>query len=81
MRYRYWLHWYMDAGAALTTGRPLFGQSAETALSEAGSLWRDGAYAAAKGYVIVDTEDGTVVCRSERDQTAPGRPGALQPVT
>lgn len=81
MRYRYWMHWYVDAGAALTTGRPLFGQNVETALCEAGSLWRDGAYAAARGYVVVDTDDGTELYRRERSQTAPGPPGALQGVT
>lgn len=68
MRYRYWMHWYMDANTALTTGRPLYGQSVEAALSEAGSLWSDGAYAAAKGYVIVDTDDGTELCRRERQR-------------
>ena len=77
MRYRYWMHWYLDAGAALTTGRPLFGQNVETALAEAGSLWSDGAYAAAKGYVIVDTDDGSVLLRRERDAAAPRPPGAL----
>jgi hypothetical protein len=77
MRYRYWMHWYMDASAPLTTGRPLFGQYLETALSEASSMWSDGAYAAAKGYVVIDTEDGTLICRRERDQTAPRPPGAL----
>ena len=77
MRYRYWMHWYTDVDAAFTTGRPLFGQSAESAESEAGSLWNDGAYAAAKGYVIVDTDDGSVLCRRERDTTWPRPPGAL----
>jgi hypothetical protein len=77
MRYRYWMHWYIDAGAAMTTGRPLYGQSVATALSEAGSLWSDGTYAAAKGYIIVDTDDGTVLCRCERAQLAPRTPSAL----
>ena len=78
MRYRYWMHWYMNAGAELTTGRPLFGQSVETAMSEADSLWSDGAYAAAKGYVVVDTDEGTEVGRRERAPAAPRQPGALQ---
>jgi hypothetical protein len=76
MRYRYWMHWYVDATAALTTGRPLFAQHIETALAEARSLWSDGLYAAARGYVVVDTDDGTVICRRERAETALRPPGA-----
>ena len=81
MRYRYWMHWYMDANAALTTGRPLFGQRIETALAEATSLWVAGAYAAARGYVVVDTDDGTEICRRERANAAPRPPGALHRAT
>ena len=81
MRYRYWMHWYMDAGAGLTTGRPLFGQRIETALAEATSLWVEGAYAAARGYVVVDTDDGTEICRRERANAAPRPPGALHRAT
>ena len=77
MRYRYWMHWYTDADAALTTGRALFGQHIETALSEARSLWDEGAYAAAKGYVVIDTDDGSVIGRRERDPSARRPPGGL----
>ncbi|HEX3407905.1 MAG TPA: hypothetical protein VHS81_11760 [Caulobacteraceae bacterium] len=70
MRYRYLMHWYRDAGAPLNGGRALFGQSVEDALSEAASLWRDGAYAAAVGYLVIDTDDGTVLCRGERESRA-----------
>jgi hypothetical protein len=67
MRYRYQMHWYRDAGEPLNGGRGLFGQSAAETLSEAASLWREGAYAAAVGYIVIDTDDGTVLFRRERE--------------
>ena len=73
MRDRFRMHWYLDSRASLNGGRPLFARTAEKALSEAAALWRDGAYRAAAGYVVVDTDDGMVLCRQERQlmQSAP----------
>ena len=66
MGYRYLMHWYTDAEAPLNAGRALSGGTVENVLSQAASLWRDGAYAVAVGYIVVDTDDGTVLCRHER---------------
>lgn len=66
MHYRYLMHWYADAQAPLSAGRALSGGTVENVLSHAASLWRDGAYSVAVGYVVVDTDDGTVLCRHER---------------
>lgn len=66
MRYRYLMHWYTDARAPLNSGRPLSGRTVADVLSEAESIWSDGAYSAALGYVVMDTDDGTVVCRRDR---------------
>jgi hypothetical protein len=70
MRYRYMMHWYRDAEEPLSGGRGLFGQTAPDALSEAASLWAEGTYAASTGYIVIDTDDGTVICRRE-PQTRP----------
>ena len=70
MRYRYLMHWYRDAAEPLNGGRGLFGKTVEDALSEAASLWNDGAYSAAVGYIVIDTDDGTVLCRRERENRA-----------
>jgi hypothetical protein len=70
MRYRYLMHWYRSADEPLNGGRGLFGQTVTDALSEAESLWNEGAYAAAVGYIVIDTDEGTVLCRRERESQA-----------
>jgi hypothetical protein len=72
------MHWYADPQAPLNMGRAMFGQTDATALSEAAALWTGGAYAAALGYVVVDTDDGRVLCRHERERATTRRPDVLQ---
>ena len=66
MAYRYRMHWYSDEHAPSGAGRALAGRTAESAVSEAATLWADRSYASAAGYVVIDTEDGSTLCRHER---------------
>jgi hypothetical protein len=69
MRYRYLMHWYSDREAPLNAGRPLFGLTQAEAVAYAAALWdEECAHLRATGYVIVDTEEGEVVWRQEREQ-------------
>lgn len=67
MNYRYRMHWFCDPEAPLNAGRPLFGRDAAEAIALAESLWKEGVYAAALGYLVVDTDEGTVVWRRQCD--------------
>ena len=79
MHYRFRMHWYADPNALLTGGRPLFGHDPAAAAAQAERLWAEGAYAAASGCCVVDTEDGTIVW-AERIAPAPlGRARAPWP--
>jgi hypothetical protein len=53
----------------LDAGRRLNAATRDFALAEAMVLWEDGIYAASfpKGFVLIDTEDGSIVFRHERD--------------
>lgn len=73
MNYRYRMHWYADPEAPLNAGRPLFGDDPAKAVAYAARLWDEGAYAAATGYCVVDTESGEVLCRGQREPVAPAR--------
>ena len=76
MGYRFVMHRFADAHELVGAGRPLSGRTAERALSEAASLWNDGIYDAARGYIVIDSDDGTELCRharSERKEPAPLR--------
>ena len=75
MLYRYRMHSFADPTAPLGSGRPLFGRTAAEAISNAADLWQAGAYASALGCCVVDTEDGSVLWRLEREQGPGGRPG------
>jgi hypothetical protein len=67
MPYRYRIHRYTDREAPLNAGRPLSGRTAADAIAEAEVLW-EGAYAAAHGCCVVDTEDGNILWRRERER-------------
>jgi hypothetical protein len=77
MQHRYWMHWYSNSGDPPGAGRRLAGQIAEEALVEAEALWTDGPYKSAIGYIVIDTEDGAVLRRQERDH--PGEQGSTVP--
>ena len=64
------MHCYWDREAPLRAGRELFGRTLDQAIEHAAELWDEGTYAAACGYVIMDTEEGEVVATLERDQRA-----------
>jgi hypothetical protein len=77
MTYRYRMHWYTDPEAPLDAGRPLFGRTPADAIAQAAALWEQEAHAAAHGCCVVDTDDGNVVWRQERDPQSPRRTGPL----
>jgi hypothetical protein len=66
MSYRFRFHWYIDPDAPLIGGRALAGRTTDQAVAHAVTLWNDGAYPAALGCLVMDTEEGEVVWRSER---------------
>jgi 2,4-dienoyl-CoA reductase-like NADH-dependent reductase (Old Yellow Enzyme family) len=45
---------------------PLVGRTPAEAIAHAEVLWEEGAYASAHGCCVVDTDDGTILWRSER---------------
>ena len=75
MNYRYRMHWYSNPEAPLNAGRALFGQTPEDAIAHAANLWKEGRYAAALEYCVLDTDDGTVIWRGRRDETAVAQRG------
>jgi hypothetical protein len=66
MRYCYRMHWYADREAPLNAGRALYGLTKPEAIAAAADLWSEGARWAL-GYVVVDTEEGEVIWRQERE--------------
>jgi hypothetical protein len=67
MPYRYWLHWYTDPDAPLNAGRALPDRTLAEAIAHANEILDEGAYASSNGCCLVDTEDGTIARRGERD--------------
>jgi hypothetical protein len=64
MAYRSRMHSYTDPEAPLDVGKVLLGRTAAEAIAQAASLWEEGAYAAARGCLVMDTDDGTILWRS-----------------
>ena len=70
--------------APLSGGRPLSGPTLDDAIvdaiAQAAGLWKRSSYFWADGYAIVDTEEGEVVWRQERQQRSEaGGPGFSSP--
>jgi hypothetical protein len=74
MQHRYRMYWFADPGTPLGPGRPLFGSSPEEAIERAADLWEEEGPPVflfghrALGCNVVDTEDGTVVWRRQRER-------------
>ena len=76
MTYRYMMHWCADGGAPMEPGRRLLGQTDERALAEAAALWITKPRRSAISYVVVDTDDGSVLYPPDLEHNVPKNAGA-----
>jgi hypothetical protein len=67
MRYCFRIHWYADREEPLNAGSALNALTREEAISHAIELWCDGVNKWSFGYVVVDTDEGEVIWRQERE--------------